>query len=122
MKSKGHPNGGERNPHLDLILPGNDGAWYVVVEGIVRAELKGSKQNARRQLQVCLNHRAKAKPLATQTIRLVLNPYCSSCGVLAKNGTLPLLALERAILHTKKTGHIVILNGTTDAVTMAGSQ
>ncbi len=49
-----------------------------------------------------------------RSVRFVIEPYCSSCGDFIDHSLLPLDAIQRAIAHVAKTGHIVVLNGTVD--------
>lgn len=46
--------------------------------------------------------------------RLVLQAECTTCGRLCANGSNESSIPELALTHTVLTGHIVVLNGTTD--------
>jgi ribonucleoside-diphosphate reductase alpha chain len=46
--------------------------------------------------------------------RLVLHADCTTCGRLSRDENSRLIALSCALEHTRATGHVVVLNGTTD--------
>jgi hypothetical protein len=48
------------------------------------------------------------------TPRLVLDAECTTCGPVCDSDANPILVPQLALDHTSHTGHIVVLNGTTD--------
>lgn len=50
----------------------------------------------------------------TQPPRLVLHADCTTCGRLNGDEGNPLTVVDIALDHTDGTGHVVVLNGTTD--------
>jgi hypothetical protein len=56
-------------------------------------------------------------PLGMTTLdppRLVMQADCTTCGRLNHDEDNPLLVVDIALEHTAGTGHVVVLNGTTD--------
>jgi len=51
---------------------------------------------------------------AAQPPRLVLHADCTTCGRLNSDEDNPLTVVDIALDHTDGTGHVVVLNGTTD--------
>jgi hypothetical protein len=52
--------------------------------------------------------------------RLVVEAECPTCGPLAGDHTDGLSVVQFALSHTAKTGHVVILSGTTDIPEVGG--
>lgn len=53
-------------------------------------------------------------PMTPEASRLVLHADCTTCGRLNREEDNPLSVVDVALKHTDSTGHIVVLNGTTD--------
>lgn len=53
-------------------------------------------------------------PMTPEAPRLVLHADCTTCGRLNREEDNPLSVVDVALGHTDGTGHIVVLNGTTD--------
>lgn len=51
---------------------------------------------------------------APEEPRLVLHADCTTCGCVNREEDNPLSVVEIALGHTEGTGHVVVLNGTTD--------
>ncbi len=51
---------------------------------------------------------------APEPPRLVLHAECTACGGLNRDEDDPLKVVDIALDHTDGTGHVVVLNGTTD--------
>lgn len=60
------------------------------------------------------NNSAVSLPMAHQSPRLVLHADCTTCGRLNEEEDNPLTVVDIALDHTDGTGHVVVLNGTTD--------
>jgi len=50
-----------------------------------------------------------------RSARLVIEAECTTCGRVSDETSDGLSAVRLALAHTAATGHVVILNGTTDA-------
>lgn len=61
---------------------------------------------------------AKPSPPSTTALheapRLVMHADCTTCGRLNRDDDNPLSVVDVALDHTDVTGHVVVLNGTTD--------
>lgn len=53
-------------------------------------------------------------PMTPEAPRLVLHAECTTCGRLNREEYNPLSVVDVALDHSEGTGHIVVLNGTTD--------
>ena len=53
-------------------------------------------------------------PAFSEPPRLVLHADCTTCGRLNRDDDVSAAVLEIALDHTEGTGHVVVLNGTTD--------
>lgn len=60
------------------------------------------------------NTPAASIPATHEPPRLVLHADCTTCGRLNEAEDNPLLVVDIALHHTEDTGHVVVLNGTTD--------
>ena len=60
------------------------------------------------------NNSAVSLPTAHQSPRLVLHADCTTCGRLNGDEDNPSTLVDIALDHTDGTGHVVVLNGTTD--------
>ncbi len=52
--------------------------------------------------------------LAQLSARLVIEAECTTCGRVCDEATDGMSTVQLALTHTAATGHVVILNGTTD--------
>lgn len=57
---------------------------------------------------------SSSSPMTPEAPRLVLHADCTTCGRLNREEDNPLSVVDVALDHTDGTGHIVVLNGTTD--------
>jgi hypothetical protein len=57
---------------------------------------------------------SSSTPMTPEAPRLVLHADCTTCGRLNREEDNPLSVVDVALDHTDGTGHIVVLNGTTD--------
>ena len=49
-----------------------------------------------------------------QSVRLVIEAHCTICGLIGDQATEGISVVRTAQAHSAGTGHVVILNGTTD--------
>ena len=56
----------------------------------------------------------ESTPAVSEPPRLVLHADCTTCGRLNRDDDVSAAVLEIALDHTDGTGHVVVLNGTTD--------
>ena len=50
----------------------------------------------------------------TRHARLIVEAECTTCGPLCSTHGVEVAAIKAALAHTAKTGHVVVLNGTSD--------
>jgi hypothetical protein len=83
-------------------------------------KLSRSLESARSAFPDLTEQHPREDGFSQRRSRLVVEAECSTCGPLTDDHSDGLSVVQFALSHTAKTGHIVILNGTTDIPEVAG--
>jgi hypothetical protein len=83
-------------------------------------QLSRSLESARSAFPGLMEQHPREDGFSQRQPRLVIEAECPTCGPLADGHTDGLSVVRFALSHTAETGHIVILNGTTDIPEAAG--
>ena len=85
-------------------------------------KLSRSLESARRAFPDLTEQHLREDAFSQRRPRLVVEAECPTCGPLADDHSDGLSVVQFALSHTAETGHIVVLNGTTDIPEVAGDQ
>jgi hypothetical protein len=83
-------------------------------------KLSRSLESARSAFPGLKDQHLRENAFSQQQPRLVVEAECPTCGPLADDHTDGSSVVRFALSHSAETGHIVILNGTTDIPEVAG--
>lgn len=126
---------------LNIVLPGPDGTWHVVVGGRLQSEVFGEEQKALERMRNILqgNTLRGMQPIAFSQFwrtphgwehrpqsltsgpvplkpapRLIIEAQCNECAHFAGETLAPRLMVYAALRHVAESGHVIVLNGTAD--------